>query len=56
LFSLSVNQFVLIHSNFLISDRGHASFLMDVLLQQGVELFIPQAPRLANGLQKYAAV
>ena len=39
-FSWSVIQSVLNHSNFLISDRGHGSFLGDVLPQQPVEVFI----------------
>ena len=39
-FSWSVIQSVLNHSNFLISDRGHGSFLRDVLPQQPVEVFI----------------
>lgn len=39
-FSWSVIQSVSNHSNFLISNHGHGSFLRDVLPQQPVEVFI----------------
>ena len=42
-FSWSVIQSVLNDSNFLISDRGHGSFLGDVLAQQAVQVFIAAA-------------
>jgi hypothetical protein len=42
-FSWPVLQSVLNHSNFLISDRGHGSFLGYVLAQQPIEIFIAAA-------------
>mgnify|MGYP003329294827 FL=1 len=39
-FSRSVIQSVLNHSNFLICNRRHGSFLGDVLAQQAVEVLI----------------
>ena len=39
-FSGSVIQSVLNHSNFLICNRRHGSFLRDVLAQQPIEVFI----------------
>ena len=39
-FSWSVIQSVLNHSNFLIADCGHGSFLWNVLAKQAVEVFI----------------
>ena len=42
-FSWSVIQSVLNHSNFLISDCGHGSFLWNVLAKQAVEVFIAAA-------------
>jgi hypothetical protein len=42
-FSWSVIQSVLIHSNFLLSDRGHGSFLWNILAKQTVEVFMAAA-------------
>ena len=39
-FPWSVIQSVLNHSNFLIADCGHGSFLLNVLAKQAVEVFI----------------
>ena len=51
-FSGSVIQSVLNHSNFLISDRGHGSFLGDVLAQQPIEVFIAAAFPTGKGSGK----